>query len=1000
LVLKASRKLVGRESELARLDGALEELESKAAPAFQVVGEPGIGKSSLMAEVATLADERRFLVFAGRAAEFEEEVPFGVFVDALDPYLGTVNLEVMRSLAEEQRGELAAIFPALAELAELAEPRPSALQHERYRAHHAVRAMLELLARRRPCLLLLDDMHWADQASLELVGHLLRRPPEAPVLVLLAFRPPQAPERLRAALERAEREGASERLELAPLTAEEAEELLEPALEPSLRDRLYRDDALYGAMHGVLHPEPALRDRLYRDSGGNPFYLEQLARAAGRGGFAPGNGEDLTSVQGVPRTVIESIADEVTGLSERSRVVLQGAAVAGDPFRPELAAAAANIPEAEALEALDELLALDLVHATASPLDFRFRHPIVRSAVYESAGPGWRLGAHARAADALRAADAEPAAVAHHVEQSAHAGDDEAIRLLTEAGHGTAPRAPATAARWFDAALRLLPQDDGLEQRRLELLVPLARALGSSGQLEASRETLREVLDLLPAEAGAVRGQVIAFMSLIDHLLGRHGEARETLMRALDDLPDPTSGDAAALKAELAADCFFLGEWEGMNEWALEARDLARGASDPLTHAAAAALLGLSCYELARHVEASEHVSEAMELVDGLSDDQIAMRVDACHWLGWCEHLIDHYEDSIRHLERGIEISRKTGQGHVLAPMTIGLVIANAWQGRLPEAARRTEEAIEIAHLAGSHQLMAWAETMHCWVAGRRGELAEAIAAGREAVRIGEQVAKGPYTVVAACWLADALIESGAPAEGRDALVAAVEGPELPGVEHAFRSCIYEVLTRAELALDQFDDAAEWARRAEAAVESLELPGRESFALRALAEVALAEGRADDAAALALEGARKAGTGYRVDSARARVVAGRSLAAAGDRDRALAELESARAELEACGAARYRDQAVRELRRLGERVGRGGRRGRGETGVEALSGREREVAELVAERLTNREIAERLVLSERTVERHLSRIFQKLDVSSRVEVAREIERGSGPAAQR
>jgi DNA-binding CsgD family transcriptional regulator/tetratricopeptide (TPR) repeat protein len=962
---------VGRESELARLDGALDGVESESAPLFQVVGEPGIGKSRLMAEVAARADERRFLEFSGRAAEFEREVPFGVFVDALDPYLGTLNLEVMRSLGEEQRGELAAVFPALGELAEA---RPSALQHERYRAHHAVRAMLELLARRRPCLLLLDDMHWADQASLELVGHLLRRPPDAPVLILLAFRPAQAPERLRAALERAEREGVSERLELAPLTQAEAEALL----------RL----------------DPALRDRLYRESGGNPFYLEQLARAARRGGVAPRGGEDPTSGQGVPRTVIESIAEEVAGLSERSRLMLQGAAVAGDPFRPVLAASAADVPEPEALEVLDELLAQDLVQTTASPLDFGFRHPIVRSAVYESAGRGWRLGAHERTGAALRAAGAPPAAVAHHVEQSAHPGDEEAIRLLTEAGHASAPRAPATAARWFDAALRLLPEGDELQQSRLELLVPLARVLGSSGQLEASRETLREVLDLLPAEAGAVRGQVIAFLSLIDHLLGRHGEARQTLMRALDGLPDPTSSDAAALQAELAADCFFLGEWEGMNRWAVKARDLAREASDPLTHAAAAALLGLSRYELADLGEAREHVAEAMEIVDALSDDELALRVDACHWLGWCEHLIDHYEDSIRHLERGIEISRQTGQGHVLAPMTIGLVIANTWQGRLSEAARRTEEAIEIAHLAGSDQLMAWAETMRCWVAGRRGELAEAIAAGREAVRIGESVAKGPYTVVASCWLADALIESGSPAEAREALLAAVESPELPGVEHAFRSCVYEVLTRAELALGQPEDAAAWARRAEAAVQGLELPGRESFALRAVAEVALARGRPDDAAAPALEAARKAGPGYRVDSARARVVAGRSLAAAGDRDRAVAELESARAELSACGANRYHDQAVRELRRVGKRVGRGGRRGRGEAGVEALSGREREVAELVTERLTNREIAQRLVLSERTVERHLSRIFQKLDVSSRVQVAREMERLSGPAGPR
>jgi predicted ATPase len=99
-VLKARPQFVGRESELARLDTALDVVESKPTPVFQVVGEPGIGKSRLMTEVAARADARRFLIFPGRAAEFEEETPFGVFVDALDAYLGTINPGLMRGLGE------------------------------------------------------------------------------------------------------------------------------------------------------------------------------------------------------------------------------------------------------------------------------------------------------------------------------------------------------------------------------------------------------------------------------------------------------------------------------------------------------------------------------------------------------------------------------------------------------------------------------------------------------------------------------------------------------------------------------------------------------------------------------------------------------------------------------------------------------------------------------------------------------------------------------------
>jgi DNA-binding NarL/FixJ family response regulator len=968
--------LIGRDAELARLQDALDGLGPGLAPVFEVVGEPGIGKTRLIGEIVARAHERRYLVASGQAAEFEEEVPFGVVVDALDAYLGSQNRRRFAGMSEDQKGELAAVFPSLAELAE---PRAEVLQHERYRAHHAVRTLLELLAGERPCLLVLDDMHWADQASLELLSHLLRRRPEAPVLIVLAFRPPQAPERLRTPLERAERAGVAVRLDLGPLSRAEAEGLLDPAL-------------------GEI-----ARDRLYSESGGNPFYLEQLGRARHGGesreaSSSPAPVAPALEAGSVPDGVSASIAAEVAGLTPESRVVLQGAAVVGDPFAPELAAAAAAVSEPEALETLNELIGLDLIRPGEVPIEFRFRHPIVRAAVYESTGPAWRLAAHGRLAAALREREAPATAVARHVERSARPGDADAIAVLTEAGHAAAPRAPAAAARWFSAALRLLPTDEEDPQRRLELLVPLARSLGASGQLEASREILGEVLEVLPPELEAVRGQVIAFMSLIQHLLGRHGEARDTLAAALEALPDPRSPEAAALRVELAADCFFLGEWDRMHRWATGALALARDAGDPRTHAAAAALLGLSCYELLRLDEAKAHVAEAKRIVDELPDDELALRVDACHWLGWVEHLLDLYDDSVRHMERGIAISRRTGQGHVLAPMTIGLVIANTWRGDLLAADRRTTEAIEIAHLAGSDQLMAWAQTMRCWVSGRLGDLDEAVAAGEEAVRIGDDVTKGPYTVVASCWLCDALVESGAAARGRDMLLAAVDGPDLANVEPAFRSCVYEVLTRAELALGAVDRAAEWAERGLEAVDGTGMPGRESFALRAASLVALARDDPERAAALALEAAEKAGEDYRVDAARAVAIQGRALSATGDREAAVEALRAACEELDRCGARRSRDQAVRELRRLGERVATTGRRGRDTGGVAALSEREREVADLVTDRFTNREIAERLVLSEKTVERHLSRIFQKLNVSSRVEVARAIEKDGAPEA--
>ena len=322
---------------------------------------------------------------------------------------------------------------------------------------------------------MLDDLHWADPGSLELLGSLLRRPPAAPVLLAVAVRPRQVPEKLLPALERAHRAGTLTRVELAALTREDAK---------------------------LLHGEAA--DTVYEESGGNPFYLQQLARALGRTGQ-------------VPRDVTAALAEELALLSDDGRRLLQGAAVAGDPFVPELAAAAAEI-RATRWTRCDELLRTDLVRPTDVPRRFRFRHPLVRRAVYDAAPAGWRLKAHERAAASLTGA-----ARAQHVERYARDGDLEAVAVLRDAGLATDPAAPASAAHWFAAALRLLPEDAGAE--RLGLMLLHARALSQSGEFAASRDTLVEALRLAPPDF-PLRGRMISACATMERLLGRHTEAR------------------------------------------------------------------------------------------------------------------------------------------------------------------------------------------------------------------------------------------------------------------------------------------------------------------------------------------------------------------------------------------------------------------------------------------------------------------------------------------
>jgi DNA-binding NarL/FixJ family response regulator len=187
--------------------------------------------------------------------------------------------------------------------------------------------------------------------------------------------------------------------------------------------------------------------------------------------------------------------------------------------------------------------------------------------------------------------------------------------------------------------------------------------------------------------------------------------------------------------------------------------------------------------------------------------------------------------------------------------------------------------------------------------------------------------------------------------------------------------------------------------RAEADAAGTDLALPRGVALRARAALALAGGEAARAAEIAAESAEAFATiGARMEVAFSRSLQGAALAAAGSREAAIPVLREAEAELDACGSARERDAARRELRKLGARAEVRGPAAGADAGVESLTGREREIADLVTDRRTNREIAAELFLSEKTIESHLRNVFVKLGVSSRVEVARMIERSRGEQA--
>ncbi len=960
-----AQPLVGRDRELELLGQLLEETRAHDPRFVFVTGEPGIGKTCLLLELVRQAEQRGCLALRGSAAEFERELPFGVVVDAFDEYLESLDPHEFNRLSAEDVGELSGVFPALSSLNPGSDQPTTAA--ERFRAHRAVRDLIESLAVRQPLVVVLDDLHWADGASLELTAYLLRHPPRGSVMVAATLRGGQADRGLMAAMERATKDADAVRLiELGPLTRADARTL-------------------------IASVDGAEREGIYETSGGNPFYLLQLSlMSADSDGPSTTRGSD-----GVPEPISAAIIGELDALSATTRSLAEAAAVAGDPFELDLAATTAGMEDWQALEALDELIGSDLVRPDEVPRRFHFRHPLVRRAVYESCPPGVRLAAHARNADALAARGAPAAARAHHVEHAAHYGDLAAVAVLREAAEATAHRAPLSAARWFRIALGLLPEG-APQAERVQLLMALARAQAATGRFEDSRGALLEAIALTPSDDNPLHLSLVGACAGIEQLLGHHDSAHARLTAALDGLPSASSAHAVALMIQLAVGDFYRMEYQAMREWGEPALAAAQDLSDQPLIAASTAVLAVAAAFLGAVADAKTRSSEAAALVDTLADDELGLRLDALANLATAELYLHRYERAGEHAQRGLAIARATGQGDISPILIPVLSHVLHTTGRIAQSADLLDEAVDAARLSGNAQALGWNLLSRAFTALAGGDLDTATSAARESVEVTRDLDDTLVCTYASVALASTLYESGEPARAIEILLTSAGGEELPRIASGWRANYFELLTRCWLAVGQPVAAERVARRATALAAVLDLPVTNAMASRAAAAVSLERGDASTAADYALTSAMAADSvGACVEAARARTLAGRALGRADERTRAVAELERAVEQLDACGAVRYRQEAERELRKLGRHVHRRTRAANVHgTGLETLTQREIQVGRLVVDRRTNPEIARELFLSVKTIETHLRSIFRKLDVSSRHEVARVMERGA------
>jgi ATP/maltotriose-dependent transcriptional regulator MalT len=901
--------LVGRATELEKLE---RHFGTAAGTLCLLEGEPGIGKTRLLHELAQRASERGARVLYGRASEAEWDLPFALWDAALDCRLRELGDRGIKRLGVEDIAALGGVLPALG---------TDSVAASGHRVHRALRALLAALGGPRPLLVCLDDVHWADPASIDALVALAHRPPAGEVMLALVTREGRLPARLDTALSHGVREGRTLRLRLGPL----------PRAAASILAGGDNEIVVAGA--------------------GNAFLLEQLARAREMAPRAP------LERMGVPEALAAAIQTEVSSLEATAGRLLEGAAVAGDPCDIDLAAACAGLAAEEALAALDELLKPGLMRPAEPPRVFAFRHPIVRESVEAAMSPGARLAAHGRAVEVLTARGSPALRLARHVEHAAAPGDAWSIALLLRAANEAEALAPETAARTLRAVLRLLADGD---PRRVVLQRRLADALMASGKPAEGHAVLLAALERAPNDA---RLGLIASIANAERWLGRLEDARRRLEVARAELPAAPSADRQRVHLAIGLDALLGGQLVDAAGQASDALADAQALGDERGVAAALALRSLAL-SLGRMPDAAAAGAEANAAFRGLDSAGRTTRLLAFWMLAWCEIAAGRLESALALLDEGISRAEETGRPTLQVLLGAERVRVLHDLGEIRRALGDGEQVVERAQALGLPPLTRWSLAELAAARLTAGDVSGAMNDARRAGTAGQAWLLGAALPERVASLA--LGASGHPGRGADILI--------------------PILSRVV--------PAEWPAVATDLLELLVIEGRldeaEELAARGAIGAALLLERGDAAGAAAEAGRAADEARGPLERERWSLLVGRALAAAGKESDARRRLISVEARCAEFGAERLRSLAVRELRRLGHRVRRESHRDA--AALPGLTARETEIVRLIAAGLSNREVAERLVLSVKTVETHVRNVFAKLGVSSRVELAVLVER--------
>lgn len=933
--------LLERDAELQRLEEALGAAEAGSGSLTLIEGAAGVGKSSLLARACERARDAGFRVLAAKGHELERSFAFGVAIQLF--------AEPAQRLAEEDPE----IFAGAAQLAmplleRGAPPLPSSDPNPAFPLLHGLHWLAAGLAERSPLLIALDDAHWSDPLSLRFLAYLIQRAEALPVAIALTIRTgePLEPE-AEELLARLRDHPLASVIELSPLGETSVRELVADVLPEA---------------------DPALQAACYEASGGNPFLLHELLASARE--------QEAITAAGVaelhPEAIHSSILVRLGRLGEEAGRLAVAVAVLGPAASLQLAAQLAGLNPEAATSAADALFAAQIL---APGPALAFMHPIVREVIYADLPPGRRRQEHLSAARLLRNADRSAEEIASQLLAAGPVGEAWAAGVLRQAaGQALGRGAPATAVRLLGQALEEAEHGDDpallLELGRAEIAAADPAALG---HLQAASAAAREPPQRAMA-AGAL-GQA-------RYVLGDTKGAFESIREALEQIPPGQGGSSEALLV-------FYGLSSGR-------------VAPPLVDGVTALL------EPPREGPGGAPTVAEVARRSGLAFDSL-LRGDR--------------EAAVKEIDWVLARASEEEIAAALPTPARAMACLSLWLlGRYREARAVLDTEIERVSRRGSLLELAICLEQRLGTSWARGDVNACLSDVETLLGLNEEgweTATVPTRAIAA----EMLMERGDRAGAEEVLAPAVAvDPRLPGT----LGWLWLPYGRARLAIG----AGDWGAVLEQALETgerllaIQAPSPDYLPWRSLAARAAARlGEAEQALSLAeeeLELARSIGSPRATGVALAAlgVIRGAedSLQLLGEAvevlDATEAELEPARARLElgvALHHARRRREARRPLeealgtarrlgstllaeRALGELRAAGGRPRRlALSGVESLTPSERRVAEMAARGMSNREIAEALFVTRRTVETHLSHVYGKLEIGSREQLPAALE---------